>query len=102
MLATQKGRSNPMRISCKRSEKLKSGSLTTRFTGSASVKAAKTVALHSDPYAHFFSRKSGHTNHFVASGLAGGNGNGRSWHLQKFREEFDAGFISSAFHGRRG
>src|ERR1700684_3694846 len=27
MLATQKGRSNPVRISCKRSEKLKSGSL---------------------------------------------------------------------------
>src|SRR5580704_4804619 len=29
MFATQKGRSNPVRISCKRSEKLKSGSLRT-------------------------------------------------------------------------
>jgi hypothetical protein len=54
-LATQKGRSKPVRISSKRSEKLKSGSLMTRFTGCASQTAGET-ALYSNPSAYFFGR----------------------------------------------
>ncbi len=34
--------------------------------------------------------------------LAGGNGNGRPRHLQKFREEFDAGLVGPALDRRRG
>jgi len=43
-----------------------------------------------------------HADDFIAAGLAGRNGNGRSRRLQKFREEFDAGGIGPAVDGRRG
>src|SRR5271155_2611952 len=88
MLATQKGRSNPVRISCRRSEKLKCGSLKT--------------ALDPNPSAYFFGREPRDTDNFLAAGLAGGNGNGRSRHHQKFREEFDAGLVGAAIDGWRG
>src|SRR5580698_7060668 len=97
MLATQKGRSKPVRISSKRSEKLKSGSLMTRFTGGAS----QTV-LYSNPSAYFFGRQSGDANQFCAAGLAGGNGNGRARYLQKSCEEFDAGVVGFAIDRRGG
>src|SRR5580700_1106188 len=87
MLATQKGRSNPVRISCKRSERLKCGSLRT--------------ALYSNSSAYFFRGQPRDANHFSAAGVAGGNGNGRSRHFQKFREEFDAGFVGFAIGRRR-
>ena len=41
-------------------------------------------------------------NDFIPPAQAGRNGNGRSRHLQKFREKFDASVIGAAFQGRRG
>ena len=55
--------------------------------------------LHSNVLPDFLGCKSGDSNHFSASGLAGGNGNGTAPHLQKFRQEFDAGLMGTAFHG---
>ena len=54
------------------------------------------------PIPQLLRRESRHANDFVAAGLAGRNGNGRSGHLQKFCEEFDAGFVGAAFDGRSG
>src|SRR2546425_6925778 len=95
MLATQKGRSNPVRISCKRSEKVKSGSWWFMWRG------APRPRLHAEPRSNDVGRQPGHNNDFVAAGLAGGNGNGRTRHLQKFREKVDASGISLAVHRRR-
>src|SRR6266852_501744 len=107
MLATQNGRSNPVRISCKRSEKLKSISLMTLWRrrsrrGLAFVSFAYIcveLLLFSNALPDFFSRESRDSDHFLAAGLAGSNGNGRTRHLQKFCEEFDAGLIGTAFDG---
>jgi hypothetical protein len=73
------------------------------FQARLSVFVASRSHLH-QPQAtfQFFNRQSSHANYFPAPGLAGSNGNGRSGHLQKFREEFDAGLIGAAFYGRRG
>jgi hypothetical protein len=73
-----------------------------RLSGGGKGEAPSTTAgrispLHRDTFSDFVGRKSGDANHFCAAGLAGSNGNGRSRYLQKFREEFDAGFIGSAF-----
>src|SRR6202453_1027204 len=91
MLATQKGRSNPVRISCRRSEKLKSSSLVTGIL----------LTLQSDSSMQLFGREPRYMHHFCATGPAGGNGNGRSWQLQKFCEEFDAGVVGLAISRRR-
>ena len=58
--------------------------------------------LHSQLLPYLFGRHPGHANHFTPAGLAGGNGNGRSRHPQKFREEFDAGLIGPSFDWRCG
>src|ERR1700692_1566393 len=59
-------------------------------------------ALHCDALAQFVGRKPRDADDFIPAALAGGNGNGRSRHLQKFGEEFDASLIGSAVYGRRG
>jgi len=41
-------------------------------------------------------------NHFVPTGLAGGNGNGRARDLQKFCEKFDAGVVGLSIYRRSG
>src|SRR5579871_1087845 len=51
---------------------------------------------------YFLRGQSHHANYFIAAAVAGRNGNGRSRHLQKFCEEFDAGLIGSSLDWRRG
>src|SRR5579872_4901796 len=41
-----------------------------------------------------------HAHDLIPAGLASGNGNGRSRHLQKFREEFNAGPVRSSLDRR--
>ncbi len=53
-----------------------------------------------EPDSHLLRGKACHANHFIPAGMTGRNGNGRSRHLQKFCEEFDASLIGSAFDWR--
>src|SRR5215471_19066231 len=46
--------------------------------------------------------QSHHADDFIPAAVAGRNGNGRSRHLQKLCEEFDAGLIGAALNGRHG
>src|SRR5580658_1972808 len=93
MLATQKGRSKPVRISCRRSEKVKRGSRP-RFVA--------TAVLRAQPSPHFVRRQSRNSNDFVTAGLAGRYGNGRTRYIQKICEEFDARFVGSTIDRRCG
>src|SRR5579872_796551 len=49
--------------------------------------------------ANVLGRHSCHANDFIATRLAGRNGNGRPRHLQNFCEELDTRFIGAAFDG---
>src|ERR1700756_1324000 len=91
MFAIQKGRSNPVRISSKRCENDKVAPVDVR-----------ALALRCNAFAQFVSRKPRDADDLISAALAGGNGNGRSRHLQKFRKEFDAALVGSAVYGRRG
>src|SRR5258708_23309433 len=95
MLATQNGRSNPVRISSKRWEKVKLAPV-----GCAA--RAPCPRLVAQSIANVLGGHPRYANHFIPAGLAGRNGNGRSRHLQKFREEFDAGGIGAAVDRRCG
>jgi hypothetical protein len=66
------------------------------------VRAAETAALQSNSPAYLFRRLSDHANQFSSARLSGGNGNGRSWRVQKFGKELDACFVGFAINGRRG
>src|SRR5579863_6732786 len=93
MLATQKGRSKPVRISLRRSEKV------IDCVGAGVISRAYLQCVQSLSY--FFGTQPSHSNHFIATALAGRNGNGITRNPQKFCKEFDAGFIRPAVN-RRG
>jgi hypothetical protein len=52
--------------------------------------------------ANFVGRQSYHPNDFITIVLTGSNTNRRAGHLQKFCEEFNAGFIGTSFNRRCG
>jgi hypothetical protein len=56
---------------------------------------ADTRRLCSHPLPYLLRRQPGNADDFIPAGLAGGYGNGRSRHLQKFGKEFDAGVVGS-------
>src|ERR1700677_1037966 len=97
MLATQKGRSNPVRISSKRWEKFKHLSCrvsVARAPRPRSISTAKAVS-------YFLCRQSRHTDHFISACVAGCNSNGGTRYLQKFRKEIHAGIVRFALRRRR-
>ena len=71
-------------------------------SGQALATAGRMPALHCNAFAQFVRRKPRDADDFIPAALAGGNGNGRSRHLQKFREEFDAGLVGSIIYRRTG
>ena len=71
-------------------------------SGQALATAGRMPALHCNAFAQFVRRKPRDADDFIPAALAGGNGNGRSRHLQKFGEEFDASLICPAFDRRCG
>src|SRR6267143_2197038 len=108
MLAIQKGRSKPVRISCNRSEKLKVAPVVCveRALLPASLRpqtlpdqflppseSTWPIQLHAKALPNFLRCHARYSNDFLPAALPGCNGNGRAWDLQKFREEFDAGFV---------
>src|SRR5579863_1462907 len=113
MLATQNGRSKPVRISCNRSEKLKvSPELFNRIVWREpslrqvqgrlcprSLHVYMRRCLHvrkTKAPLNVVSRKPGNSNHLSATHLSGGNSNGSSRHLQKCGEKFYASSIRFA------
>ena len=111
MFAIQKGRSNPVRISSKRCENDKVAPVMLHDTVFARAggegkmpfdklragprDSRQDAALHCNAFAQFIGRKPRDTDDLISAALAGGNGNGRSRHLQKFRKEFDASLIGA-------
>src|SRR5258706_2446242 len=91
MFATQKGRSKPVRISCRRSEKLM------WLPMSEWRKRSRSIAKTSS---YLLTGQACHRDNLMPAGLAGSNSNGRTRHIQKFREEIDAGRVSLAVYGR--
>jgi len=59
------------------------------------------LGLHPNALPDSLRRQSCYSNQLSSALLAGRNGNGRARHLQKFCEEFDAGFVGTSFDGRR-
>jgi len=59
-------------------------------------------ALPSNTSAYFVSRHSRHANNFIPASVAGRYGNGRTGHIQKIRQEFDAGLVRPTVDRRRG
>jgi hypothetical protein len=102
-----------VRISCKRSEKLKVAPVHVCRGHSCPRLLPPTLPcqflpvnicsrLHPKKLPNFLCRYARYPNDFVPAALAGRNGNGRSRHLQKICEEFDAGLIGFAVDRRRG
>src|SRR5208282_3519344 len=98
MFATQKGRSKPVRISCKRSEKVNRCSRWIVWRGRPRPRSSSTAK----PFADLLGCQACYSNHFVPAGQAGCNSNGGTRYLQKLCEKFDAGFVGLAVDGRRG
>jgi len=88
MFATQKGRSKPVRISCRRSEKV--------IVFSARVARAPASLRIGERLPDFFGGQSCHTEDLPATGLAGRYGNGGTRNLQKICQEFDTGRVGAA------
>jgi hypothetical protein len=61
-----------------------------------------TAVLRPQPSPDFICGQSCNSNNFVPAGFAGRYGNGRTRHLQKICEEFDAGFIGPSVDCRCG
>jgi len=57
--------------------------------------------MTTQPLSQLLSRQPRNADYLSSAGLAGRYGNGGTWNLQKICEEFDAGFISATFYGRR-
>src|SRR5215472_6660097 len=55
-------------------------------------------ALVRQPLPYILTADARDSYHFVPAGLAGRNGNGRAWHLQKFCKEFHASLIRTTFN----
>src|ERR1700693_6210324 len=89
MLATQNGRSKPVRISCRRSEKFKS-------------RSASCPLVRSPIAPELLRREPRDTNYFSPAVLAGGYGNGGARYPQKIGEEFDASLVGAALESRGG
>src|SRR5579863_982584 len=100
MLAIQNGRSNPVRISWKRSEKVNVAPLLP-LAREAGFAPHSRVTSTAQSFANVFGRHPGDTNDFIPAAETGRNGNGTSWQVQKFGEEFDAGLVGAAFDGGR-
>jgi hypothetical protein len=92
MLATQKGRSKPVRISRRRSENVRNDSLR-----SGACPSPWRLPARSYPYLqplHYLLRGNTHDqNDLIAAAVAGRYGNGGMRNLQKLCEEFDAGLV---------
>src|ERR1700722_11915312 len=95
MLAIQNGCSNPVRISSKRWEKDKVAPVSV-WRGRPRPRSA------AQPIANVMGGPSRNADNFIPASLTGRNGKGRSRHLQKFGEEFNAGVVSSTVDWRRG
>ena len=54
------------------------------------------------PIANALGGHSRNADDFIPASLTGRNGNGRTRHLQKFRQEFNAGLVGSTLDGRSG
>src|ERR1051326_38095 len=89
MLAIQKGRSKPVRTSCRRSTKLKS------FSWSLTL-------LLREPLSQISDGDAGNANGLQAAASAGSYRNGRARDFQKIGEEINAAIIGAAFDRRRG
>src|SRR5712671_4629988 len=104
MFATQKGRSNPSRISCRRWEKVTVSP--DRYTDCTADPCRPVCPANEAPRSqssvHFLRRQPRHPDHLIPAGLAGSNSNGRTRHIQKFCEEIDACLIGFAVYGWGG
>ena len=63
---------------------------------------ARVLPLNAQPLSHLLAGQSAYPDHFIPAGLAGGNSNGGTRHLQKFRKEIDTGFVRLAVNRRGG
>src|SRR5260221_1950439 len=97
MLATQKGRSNPVFICCKRSEKDKMFSF-------AAVALAGLRKLSGQALFHRCPTHARNSHYFISAGFTAGYGNGRSRNLKQISKEFNhclAGFAFDRWSGQR-
>src|SRR5690348_7983323 len=89
MLAIQKGRSKPVRTSCRRSVKLKS------FSWSLTLRLR-------EPLSQICGGDAGDANGLEAAASAGSYRNGGARDFQKIGKEINAAFIGAAFDWGRG
>src|SRR5262249_13947384 len=85
MLATQKGRSNPVLISLSRWEKDKT-------SPRLEFQPAGQSLLHQ------LLAQPGNAHHLVSAGFAAGYGNGGTGNFKQLRKEFDHRLVGPAFH----
>src|SRR5574341_929785 len=105
MLATQKGRSKPVRTSLRRSEKDIGLSREYRIPRCESAFGGWLLAVGQKLRQPLLERGGGHArnaHHLVPAGGAGGYGNGGAREAQNLGQEFDTGAVGAALGGRGG